>query len=591
MKDQSKKRSVFDNPILSTKVKSANVKPFPELLFGYFIGPFGALLASGIFGAYLNTYFTNVLFRGEDIRIFGTLLPLLSTILIVAGNLIAGQLIERTKTKAGKARPWILLSTVVLCAACILMFVIPHDANMIVRMVWYAISYNLYYSVAYPLYNTANSTLIPTSTRNSSQRGLLASATNVASLGVMGAGSMVFPTLAGFLLFDANENPVYGAWMVMFIVVGVFTALCCILQYYFTRERVTEETINVPKEQHKKVSVAKQLSAVGKEPFWWIIIIFYLVFQFSGGMKNLSMQYFCQWVLEPLEGMTRVASAGLTQTILGVLGAVPMAIAVVFVWPLSNKYGKKNVTLVGMIVGVIGGVIAWIGGNNFVPVAIGVALKCLGSAPACYMILAMISDVLDHVEAKSGFRCDGLTMSIYSAIMVASTPITTGIFNGLIGATGYNADLSAQATSTVMVIQVSYVWVETIAYAVCGVLLVFFLVEKFLAKDKDLIMERQKAEALAAGIEWIPHEERLRLEEEKANAEAEEARKAELRAYCERKGLNYEEKEAEYLAKQEAKRAAAKAKADAKAAKAAAKAGKNAPAEQPSEEKKDDDKE
>ena len=51
MKDQSKKRSVFDNPILSTKVKSANVKPFPELLFGYFIGPFGALLASGIFGA------------------------------------------------------------------------------------------------------------------------------------------------------------------------------------------------------------------------------------------------------------------------------------------------------------------------------------------------------------------------------------------------------------------------------------------------------------------------------------------------------------------------------------------------------------
>ncbi len=113
------------------------------------------------------------------------------------------------------------------------------------------------------------------------------------------------------------------------------------------------------------------------------------------------------------------------------------------------------------------------------------------------------------------------------------------------------------------------------------------------AKDDLLARARTAgfAEALAAGIEWIPHEERLRLEEEKANAEAEEARKAELRAYCERKGLKYEEKEAEYLAKQEAKRAAAKAKADAKAAKAAAKAGKNAPAEQPSEEKKDDDKE
>jgi GPH family glycoside/pentoside/hexuronide:cation symporter len=73
-----------------------------------------------------------------------------------------------------------------------------------------------------------------------------------------------------------------------------------------------------------------------------------------------------------------------------------MAAAVVIVWPLSNKFGKKNVTVVGMIVGVIGGIISIVGGENVVPVAIGVALKCLGSAPACYMILAMISDVLDH---------------------------------------------------------------------------------------------------------------------------------------------------------------------------------------------------
>ena len=47
------KRSLFDNPLLATKVKSANVKA-PELIFGYFLGPFGALLASGIFTSFLN---------------------------------------------------------------------------------------------------------------------------------------------------------------------------------------------------------------------------------------------------------------------------------------------------------------------------------------------------------------------------------------------------------------------------------------------------------------------------------------------------------------------------------------------------------
>lgn len=132
MANSQKKRSIFQNPLLSTKVKSANVKP-PELLIGYFLGPFGALLASGIFTSFLNQYWTDVLFAdyttvvgyetvikdgvetqkaimgfaaGSPVGTFLSLLPLISTILIVAGNLFVGQLIERTKTRAGKARPW-----------------------------------------------------------------------------------------------------------------------------------------------------------------------------------------------------------------------------------------------------------------------------------------------------------------------------------------------------------------------------------------------------------------------------------------------------------------------------------------------------
>ena len=554
MKDSSTaKKSIFDNPLLSTKIKSANVKP-KELLLGYFIGPFGALLASGIFGSYLNTYLTNVLFRGQltdGVNQFMTLLPLLSTILIVIGNLVVGQLVEHTRTRAGKARPWILLASVVMGAACILMFVIPWNLPVIGKAVWYAISYNLYYSVAYPLYNTSNSTLIPVSTRNSSQRGLLASATNIAHLGVMGAGSMVFPMLASFLLFGADENPIAFAWVLMFIIVGAFTAFCTIMQYYFTRERVTEETLNMPKDSVKKISIKQQLKGVATEPYWWIIIIFYLVFQFAGGMKNLSMQYFCQWVLEPFGDMNRVQSAGVSQTVLGVLGAVPMAVAVALVWPLANKFTKQKVVIAGMGIGVVGGVIAWIGGElgNFPLVAVGVAVKCLGSAPAGYMILAMIADVLDHGEAKNGFRCDGLAMSIYSSIMIASSPVATGIVSGLIGAFG-----------SVRGATVSYIWIETVAYALAAVVMIFFAVEKYLTKDRQTILDRQKAEAEAAGVEWIPPEERLRLEEEESDRMAEEARKEELRALCEKKGLNYEEEEAKYQAKQEAKRQKAEAK-------------------------------
>ena len=546
----TEQKSIFDKPLLSTKVKSANVK-LPEMLFGYFIGPFGALLASGIFTSFLNRYWTDILFANykvdgalpENINLFLTLLPLLSAILIVAGNLIAGQLIERTKTKAGKARPWVLLSSILLGASCIVMFIVPMGNGTdtpVATMVLTAIAYNLYYSIAYPLYNTANSTLVPVSTRNGNQRGLLASFANFAGVGVMGAGGMVFPMIISWFL-GGWDTPNKTAWTIAFIAIGIVTFLFTVLQYYFTRERVTEESLYTSSAVKEKISIKQQLKAVSSDKFWWIVIIFYLLFQFAGMFKNLSITYFCT---DQFSGTAIGGADGSgAMAIINILGAVPMAVAMAFIWPLSAKFGKRIVVLMGCIIAVIGGVIAGIFPSNFYAVAVGVALKSLGSSPACYMILALIADVLDHIEAKRGYRCDGLTMSIYSSIMAAATPVATGIFNAI-----SNGGANALANT------ISYIWIETIAYGVCGILMLFFSVEKLLKGDRLTILERQKAQALANGEEWIEPEERLRLEEEEANRIADEARKAELKAKCEKKGLNFEEEEAKYQAKLEEKR-------------------------------------
>ena len=91
----------WNGPLTKSRITSDDVK-LPEMLFGYFIGPFGALLSSGIFTSILQSYFTDVL--KLDLA-FLTTLQLISTVLIVAANLIVGQLIERTKAMAGKARP------------------------------------------------------------------------------------------------------------------------------------------------------------------------------------------------------------------------------------------------------------------------------------------------------------------------------------------------------------------------------------------------------------------------------------------------------------------------------------------------------
>lgn len=486
------KKSIWNNPFLRTRVKSDNVKA-PEMLLGYFIGPFGALLASGIFTSILQNYFTDVLKMNLT---FLTTLQLLSTILIVIANLVVGQLIERTRTLAGKARPWILLSAFTMSVASVLMFIVPFEGTA--KMVWIAIAYNLFYAVAYPIYNTANSTLIPLSTRNSKQRGVLASFTNVAGLGVMGAGSMVFPILVSFVLKENRH-----LWFVAMLAIAIFAALTILLQFMFTRERVTEELANNVTEQNEgnassAPSLVKQLKAVASEKTWWIVMLFYIGFQWSGAIKNGSMSYYCKWVLD--NSYTGSVDAwGASQSLLSIMGAIPMAVAAVVVIPLCNKYGKRIICMLGMLLGAVGGVIAIIGNGNIVPVAVGVALKCLGSAPACYMILALLADVIDHIEYKSHIRTDGLTMSIYSSIMVAGTPICNAIFSAVLKGSGYNqnADVAlgvlGQTQAAQTAISVSYIWVETIAYVICAVLIFFFTIEKKLPEEQKKIENRKNA--------------------------------------------------------------------------------------------------
>ena len=440
------KKDFWNGPLTGSRIKSDDVK-LPEMLIGYFIGPFGALLASGIFTSILQNYFTDVLKLNLT---FLTTLQLFSTILIVAANLIVGQLIERTRTMAGKARPWILLSALTLSIASVL--------------------------------------------RDSKRRGALASFTNVAGLAVMGAGSMVFPILVSFALKE-NQH----LWLVAMTAIAIFSALTIFLQFKFTRERVTEEQMSegaTEEEKVKTASLKEQLSAVASEKMWWIVMLFYMGFQWSGAMKNGSMTYFCKWVMDNTFFGTADAW-GASQSLLSIMGAVPMAVAAVAIVPLCNKFGKRIVCMVGMLLGSVGGVIAIMGNGQIVPVAIGVALKCLGSAPACYMILAMLADVIDHIEYKSGIRTDGLTMSIYSSIMVAATPVCNSIFSAILNASGYDqaADIAlgtaAQTAAAQTAISVGYIWVETIAYVICAVLIFFFTIEKDLPEEQQAIAARK----------------------------------------------------------------------------------------------------
>ena len=131
-----------------------------------------------------------------------------------------------------------------------------------------------------------------------------------------------------------------------------------------------------------------------------------------------------------------------------------------------------------------------------IPVAVGVALKCFGSAPTCYLIVAMVADVIDHVEYRTGIRTDGFTMSVYSSLAVASAPVANAAFSAALAHVGYDQHANvalgraAQSAAVQRVISGGYIWADTVCYVIAGILLlVFWTVEKNLAKEREKFTE------------------------------------------------------------------------------------------------------
>jgi len=544
------KHTLFENSLLKTKITSANVHR-TEMVLGYFIGPFIALISNAIFGSYLNRYYTDVLGTTTWAPAFAMLMPMISVIFVIIGNLIIGQLIERTRTSQGKARPYLLMSAPVIVIAIALLFLSPNDGS-IRTLIWIAVSYNLYYALAYPMYYTSHSSMVSLSTRNSAHRGLLATFSNAAGVAATGFGaSIIFPLFQGLLFVTrgggVDPTASYAAWRGFMIILCILTFCGIVLEYFFTRERITEENMKLNIQQ-EKVSIGRQMRAVVTDPYWWLIILYFLLFQFGGLVKNGSMTYYCRWMF----GASGEAAAGSYQAALGMIGGIPTTIGMFVAWPIAKKFGKRRAVSAGMFIAVLGGLVSFINVHSFFFVCAGVVLKGIGSIPAMYVTLALLSDVQDHLEAKNGFRCDGFTMSVYGAIMVGMTGLGSAVINGLLSAGGYNASLSVQSAGTQDALVICYLAIELICYAIIAVMLLFLNVEKHVEEDHRIILENQKARVLASGGEWIEPSERLRMEQEAADLAAEEARREELREKCRKKGLNFDEEEARYQVKLEA---------------------------------------
>lgn len=535
------KFSFLDSKFFNSKVKSANVKN-GERWLGFFLGPALVACVGQVCGGYANLYYTDVLDMSPIAGgLFLALMPIISKIIDAITNIIMGRIVDNTTSRQGKARPWILVAGPMLALSSILLYLFPGE-SIAIQVLWATVTYNLYHCISNTVYVISNTLMTPLSTRNSKQRDTLSMAYSM--------GFNMIPGMLGSILFPIVLLPYMGVdkgrWITVMFITGLLAIPATLLQYYFTRERITEETAGTI-EETPRISLKQQIKGCTSSQYWMVIMGIIIVHQIISSFQTTSVLYYCNWVLGSYND-------GTTMPLLNAIGQAPLGFGIIILWPLVKKFSKRNVMMVGCAISVIGNLIGYMAAKDMVIVLIGLIIRSIGTLPITYTLLSMLADALDHVEWMNGFRCDGFSSSVYSIVFTVIAGFVSGVFNLMLGITGYVAPASdgsfvVQSSGVQNWFTASMFLIPAVGLFIIAFLLAFFNVEKELPVIRADIVERHKAEAEARGEVYITQEEKAMQEQAELDRIAEEKRIEELKEKCVRKNLNFDEENEKYLKK------------------------------------------
>jgi len=569
----------FEGSFWNSRITSANVHT-TERLLGYVAGPFGVMLLQSIVNSYFNKYLTDTLgftvSRGLWIASFMVIFPVLSKLLDAVTNVLMAKVLDKTTCRQGKLRPWFILSLPITVASIIMMFAIP-EMGAKAQAVWVIISYNLFYSVGYTMWYMAYELSAALSTRNVKQRSGNSIAGQITKNIGTGIISILFPTI-----LQAISHSVGGDKQGYLVTLSIMCAIAVpltFIQYFYTRERITEERRQTEATDEKPIQEASfltQLKACFKDKYWIMFIVLIFVYQVLNALKSVSQIYYAGWVVAGnAYGQAAAIQARFTMIAMAPMG--PMLFVVV---PLIKKYGRSKMIIIGSIIAFLGAVMAFFGAGSTGPVYAGTGLGGVGAMFYVYTMMSFTGDAIDHVEYSQKVRVEGVTAALVGFMHSLANGLGQGLFNlglmmskyttpemiGTIEEKGKVIEQYADQTpGAVTWINFSYQGAIALTALLFLVLFLFFFdIDKRMPTVTAELTARKKAECEAKGIPYVSPQEQQRAEIMKQQAEAEENRVKELKEKCQKKGLDFDAENRKYLdkkAKKDAKKAAKKAKA------------------------------
>lgn len=464
---------------------------------GYGFGDMSSSMFWKIFSYYLPFFYSNIF--GLSLAHAGTLV-LVTKLYDAVSDPVMGLIADRTNTRWGKYRPYLLWIAIPFAVAGILAFFTPQTDNYTFKHVYAYVTYILMMTV-YTAINVPYGAMLGVMTDDSREKSVFSSFRMffafIGSFIAMGSFEPLLKlrqSILGTLPAEwtlADSTP--ADWTIAVSVIGIVCAVLFILSFVMTRERVTEaemakEPVRENSDETAKTSVAEDLKALVANGPWWMLLGGGIAILLFNCVRGGAAAYYFADVL----GTNAIFTLALFLTV----GEISQLVGVVVTVPVSEKIGKKATFLLVLVaVTVLSIIVAFLPETpaGMWALLVSQILICIAIGINSPLLWSMFADVADYSELKNGRASTGLIFSSSSMAQKFGAAFGSAIVLWVLMAFGYdNAKGAVQTPEALATIKALISWIPAIGSAAgIAIMLGYPLTDKKMSEIRQELSKKR----------------------------------------------------------------------------------------------------
>ncbi|MDR0947239.1 MAG: glycoside-pentoside-hexuronide (GPH):cation symporter [Ruminococcus sp.] len=389
----------------------------------YGLGNAGASFIWTFTGSFLTQYYTDSVLMSA--AFIGTMM-LIMRLADGITDILQGILIEKTSTRFGKARPWLLASIIPLIVTTVLVFNVPASLSVTGKYIYICITYFLMATVFYTMFSLGYWTMLPMITGDEHERNRVASASNICGF----VAGLLISTVTVPFLNSMGGSSSQSAWRVIAYVFAGFALVFAVACALFTREKNKGEN-------REPIKIKTSVKALLSTRYFYIALIFAVSTSMISAIILGAPVFYARDVL----GNSNFYS------LLALVYVVPTVIGIALAPKLYLKIGKKRVMALGCAVAILGRLIALFNPYSLIITLLGTLVSAIGMSMYAAGGWTLASDIVDYLEPKLGARVEGLATTCTSFGNKVGTGFGSAALGWALAIGGYNASLPRQSVA------------------------------------------------------------------------------------------------------------------------------------------------